>query len=228
MGAIDEISDIVALARLALSDPGKATWSDETLADWVEEGLRDYAAHFQATGTYTEDCEAGVHEYELPSTVLGIIQVEYPLGEDPPEYLSRLSRRDPRFWSADTYYDVEPSHRQGEGPTLFLSADTAATEDFKVTYSGQYYDYAATVESTTVEVPDNHIPIIVMYVQWKAAVERLFNEMRVPGGQHDAVVYSQTAQNARTEYERAIKTALATRAETRTAQWTMDHHDRIY
>lgn len=225
------VTVIADLAQLALSDSGASTWPQDTVEAWVIEAIRDYGSHFHQTKTQTITCVADQHNYDLEDDVREILLVEYPVGEDPPEFLRRLSRKDPTFWTSDSDYDHEPSDAGSAAVgELWISADPVATETIKVTFRAEYYDPTASPADTAVYVPDFHIPILVLFVQWKAAVERLNFELQGPDYSNIAIGHIRGAvEMARDDYDGAIKGAKRATSRSRaTDPWQADDYDRIY
>lgn len=224
-------AEVRALALLALGDPGGATWPTDTVDDWVEEAIRDYSQHFKRTLSQTIDCVDDQHNYDLNYDVRGIISVEYPQGEDPPEYLDRKSRLDPDFWTDDGYYDWEPAYQEVDHtgsapPVLWISAEPVDTEDILVTYHAHFH-YEA---SNEVLVPEEHIPILILFVQWKAMHERMATATQAPDYSQVLITQLRAAvDSARATYEKALRTAVqASSRSLPTPHWEMDGGDRIY
>jgi len=67
-----------------------------------------------------------------------VISVEYPKGEDPPEFLTLSDRLLPEFFESDTLYCVEPSIDAVTAGLLWISADPLATEDINIIYQGDH------------------------------------------------------------------------------------------
>jgi len=225
------IPQLAETAQLTLADPNAATWPLDTIKEWVLEAIRDYSMHFQRTEKTTLAAAAHTHTYTLSEWVDQVLEVEYPTGNDPPTLLSRLSRGDPRFWGSETYYDIEPSRQAGTGPRIYVSAWTAAGQTFTITYSSSYHDTTGvSIDQEKVVIPDNHSPLILQYVTWKALSERLNKEMQDPA--RDTMYLGQlrnSVTQARALYDKSIKTTKATVANSAfTKRWQLDTYDRIY
>jgi hypothetical protein len=223
------IANVRDWAQIALGDPTGAIWSDATVEAWVIEAIRDYSIHFKRLKTKTIDCVDDQHNYELPYDVREIITVEFPVGEDPPAYLDLLTRKDPRFWSGAPFYDFEPAYQETLDtstyyPELWISAAPDDTQDIEVTYHAHFY------HATQCLVPDEHIPLLILFVQYRAVAERLAKEIQAPDYSMVIVTELRGAVEAhRATYERAVKAAAASASRGRWAQsWEMDSRDRIY
>ena len=160
------LAQIATRAANALADAGAATWSAATLQEWVNEAIRDYSQHFPATITQTLLPTTGDHDHALNSRYQGILLVEYPVGEDPPQYLTRLSRSHPDFWLSDDYYDIEPSGTSSDGPTLYISANPTTGEQIKVTMHASHEP--VTGATSLIPVYSQHEHLLVLFVVWKA------------------------------------------------------------
>lgn len=234
MAATNTIADILALVRHTLNDAGAAVWSDATLTAWIIEAIRDYAVNFKRLAFESLSLLTGDHTYHLPYDCMEIILVEYPYNPlvqaDPPTYLDLLSRKDPAFWESDRYYDFEPAYQEqsevagGTPPILWLSAGVTTGENAYVTYHSTFYD------ATDCLVPDHHIPLLIMFVQWKAAAERLFTELQGPDYNNIIIGHIRgVVQQAREAYERAMHNATAQQSRGRwTEPWRADDYDAIY
>lgn len=197
------------------------------------EAIRDYSVHFHRTRDETINTSDGTQEYTLSRDVLDVVLVEYPSGEDPPEYLARLPRTDPRFWASAGFYDIELSHMVGSGneSTIWISTDGQTGEQIAYTYLAAYFDGSATpIADVDVEVPDPHIPILIAFVEWKAASERLFDELQDP----DRTIHlidgmRKTVETKRAHHDELIAAALPDQVRSGwVSRWHMDHKDRIY
>jgi hypothetical protein len=226
-----DIADIADLAQRTLSDSAGTVWIQADVEYWVLEAIRDYSTHFHRTCEETINASDGVHEYSLTRDFIDMVLVEYPSGEDPPIFLQRMPRTDPRFWLSDRYYDLELSREEDTESLIWISAEGETGEQIAYTYLAAYYDGAATpIPDVEVLVPDRHIPILVQYVEWKATSERLFDELMDPDRTIHLIDGMVKAVEAKRQaYDQAIAAALAEAVRSGwTSRWRMDAHDRIY
>jgi len=215
---LDDIQD-------RMDDDG-TRFPDADLTPYLYDAIREYSQHFPRVQTVTLTCLDDRHYYTVPADGIGVLQVEYPKGEDPPQYLDRLSRRSPNFWADDGYYDVE---MEGDGGgLLWLSAGTAGGETIELTYSAHHdTDLAA---GDNLSVPEEHLPIIIANVIWKCYLDLLAEEVQNP----DTTIHlirdmQEVCTEARLAYERALARALgAAGRSAMTKGWVMDGYDPIY
>jgi hypothetical protein len=219
--------DVVDLIELALADSGNATFAEATVQDWLEEAIRAYSVHFPVITTATLNCSADTHAYTLAEGTMGIVKVEYPKGEDPPEYLNPRSRKSAGFWDREGYYDAELDG-QGDG-ALYISEDPDEDDQIEVTYLAMHTT-SFSGDSSYVTVPEEHVPILVAYCVWKGTRELLLTEQQNPDTTIH-LIYDMTrqAQAAWDAYNDLIKQALASAGRSAvTTGWAMDDYDPIY
>lgn len=165
-----------AIIRERLTDD--AVWTDNNLDQWILDAIADYSIRFPRTDLEaTINCVDDQREYDLSSELTNphsILSVEYPDGEDPPEFLTRRGISDSRgFWGGE-YYAVwgSPPH------TLFIGEKPDDGEDVVVRYAGDHL--YPTQDSDTLTVPDDHLEGLVLFVKWKAAEHLLAEEAADP------------------------------------------------
>lgn len=223
------ITNVADQAQYALGDTGAGTWPQATVEAWVKEAIQDYGAHFRRVKKKTINCSDDTHYYALDYETRELLMVQYPYGEDPPQYLDRLTRKDPNFFDHAGYYDYEPSYQEEDGsatypPSLYISENPSTGEQIGVTYHAHYYD------DTYCLVPDEHVPILIRFVVWRALQERLNTEVQAPD--YSLVIITElcgAADSAYEAYDAALKAAKQEGSRGRwTETWRLDKHDRIY
>jgi hypothetical protein len=228
---------LLARAQSAISDKGGAVWETAVVTEWVRDAIRDYSQHFKRTVTVAFELsgQTGQHTFDLPADFISMIQVEYPTGEDPPTYLLRLNRRNPRFWTAAGFYDVEITNDAAttdsvpDNPaTFWISDEVVDGETMTWTYTANHDPTVTTTYHIT--VPAEHEPLLIAYVVWQALLERLAKEAQSPEtsiGLFDQ--YATAAELAEAEYRRALAAAQGEKSASGwTGPWQMDVHDPIY
>jgi hypothetical protein len=226
-----DLDDIADLCELTLGDPTNVIYPRPTLKSWVLEACRDYSSHFQQIATVDLHTAIGIHQYDLPTDCIHIVSVEYPPSLTPPHVLALFDHLLPEFWLSDGYYDWQARFAQATAPKLWISATpTANNVHIAVTYLAGYYADAM-IQTENVLVPDHHMPLLVLFVQWKATVERLHTTLN-----QDPTAYAALAnelataiQVARETYDFAIRAAKSATSQTKFSRpWRMDLTDPIY
>ena len=216
-----EISEVADMAQIALNDTAASVWPQATVETWVLEAIRDYETRLQFIAIIDQYMTGVVWTLDLPQPTVDVLAVEYPWGYFPPNYLTRFSRFDPRFYDSDQYYDWEPRLDRSHEPILYLSAETTPNTMITFTLKYLYYDY--TWGGQTVLVPDQHIPVLINFVVWRAMQERLATavqtiEYKVMNGMTTSIVFNNTdivatlaavAAAARNLYEASLAAAIA-------------------
>jgi hypothetical protein len=231
------ITEVADIAQNALGDAGAATWPQATVEEWVLLAIRDYGAHFSMVTATTIPCVTGIRQYALPTDFLDAIKVQYPYlivegTGTPGPGLQRKSFLEEDFWDVDGFYDWLPVRSAGSEPNnLFISNIPTTGENIYVVYSALYYhrdDADPTI--TYCRVPDQHIPVLIQYVQFLAAQERLNTELADP----DRTIHliddlHRATRAAKQTYDEMITAAKVGTSDARqTPRWQMDQHDQIY
>ncbi|MFC2031559.1 hypothetical protein ACFLWA_12640 [Chloroflexota bacterium] len=227
---VSSITNVADLAQVSLGDSAGTTWSQGDVEDWVTEAIRDYGSHFHRILHQTITMVTGTNNYNLENSFLAPVLVEYPKGEDPPLYLDRLSRKDPRFWAGTKFYDIEEYAKAEDAGQIWISATVTTAEQVYLTYQALYYDPDADIAETNCYVPDQHLPLLVLFVQWKATVERLNDELQAPDRSINLIDdMNDAVKTARDTYDKAIDRAKAAGYQSRwTEPWSQDTYDPIY
>lgn len=232
---IDEVADF---AQNSLADASAATWPQATVEEWVSMAIRDYETHFHRLLSTTVNCDANVRTYNMDRMVLQILNVQYPYDSSTPyatpTYLTRKDRRDPDFWDRAGSYDyrLPRDSLDTEIGKLYISEAPAATEKILYVYHARFFDeaYEGALADEKVTVPDEHVHILIQYVMFLAAQERLNAELADPDRTLSLLQDLTTAaKTAKKTYDDLIAQAAAGRSETLiTPPWRMDTFDKIY
>jgi hypothetical protein len=228
------LAQLADRAQLTLNDSLASTWPQATVESWVIDAIRDYSQTFPMTATLTVTVSGASpgHEFDLFTGIIAVTLVEYPTGEDPPQYLKRRSRTHPNFYDTEGYYDVQMTDDQTTAPVLYLSEEPSDGEVITVTVKIHHDVTLAAGDSIT--VPYHHEGILILYVLWQAFKERLAAELQDPDTTlAGAVTLLQQlvkgATQAEAEYRRALERAKANVAEGGiTGPWKADNYDPIY
>ena len=101
-----------------------STWDSAYIGYWVNMAIRDYSKYFPLLKTQTITTSLNDNTYDLNTDFMGVVSVEYPTGEDPPQYLSRLDHTHPDFWQSDSWYDIIHRGDDTDPSELWLSKTT--------------------------------------------------------------------------------------------------------
>ena len=221
-------SNIIVLGRIAtaLGDPTQLVWSNTTLLTWLNEAVAEFPilrplekAQAIATATYT---------FALPADFREVIWVEYPISQTPPALLKYKSHLDPNFYTSEEHYDVDRNYNASAGYMLWTSAELPAGSTVKVSYLG-LHNYSM-IYGDQVSVPDQYHNILILYVVWKAYIERLSLQLQLPTA-HTSLIqqYTIAVQTAQQAYQDAVKVAVDEVTDSRqTPPMAIDGYDRIY
>jgi hypothetical protein len=232
----EQLADI---AQNTLGDAGAATWPQATVEEWVVQALRDYGTHFsRIRALRIAVATTGTRSYELPEDFREMVNVLYPYDVSDPHQtetpLHRRDRRDPGFWDEDGYYDILSTRSADEDAdlsVLYISEEPTAGEEIYIEYSTFYWDIpTGAPETDYIYVPYEHIPILVQFIVFLAAQERLATELQDPDRTlHLVNDLTEAVASAKKIYDDMIAAAKAGRSEGLvTPPWEMDAFDRIY
>ena len=222
------LAELTTRVQTALADASAETWAAATIQSWIEEAIREYSIHFPRQRETTIACSDDVRQYDLPADFQDVVSAEYPDGEDPPEYLRRLSHHHPSYWQSSGYYDVFEPADPTDLAQIWISEKPSAGQDIALIYLADHDYDLDPADSLT--VPDTHHHLLIQYVVWSAMRERMAAETANP--QADTLILSQLASDA----NRAFRTYIEALNKARNAQapgsysttWRMDVHDPIY
>ncbi len=216
-----------------LSQKAGADWPDDTVLIWLNEAINDMSIHIPPIFNETIATSADVHAYDLPQFARSIVNVEYPAGEDPPEYLDRRSTLHPAFWNRSGFYDFYDRNRQAPAdPQLIISANPTGSQNIEVTFTASYgVDLALIGE---VPVPNQFHHLLMLFVNWRAILNEHAEEIQDPDT--TTLLISQLMSNAdrsMREYYEAIRQAIemmttAGPAILQAGWGNLDKYDRIY
>jgi len=217
-----------SLCRRRLGDSASPThWSDLQINQWINDAIAEHSIHFPRLVNETIACSDDDRTYDLPFNFLGAVSVEYPAGHDPPQYIFRREHTRANFWEVNGYYDIVRRDDSGDVDEIWISEKPTTGEEIEVIYSSEHAFLDDDSDQCT--VLDRHLELIVLFVRWTAYQELAAQESADPDptSQHAAVL-ALNVHRAGKEYQEALKGWLAAEAESATAVWSMDAHDRIY
>ncbi|MEA3438859.1 MAG: hypothetical protein U9R58_01095 [Chloroflexota bacterium] len=221
-------SDLRNLCRRRLGDTAAPyAFSDLQINQWINDAIAEYSIHFPRTLNTTITCSAGDRIYELPSNFRASISVEYPAGEDPPEYLKRRSYLHDGFWDQAGFYDVMMRFDESDSAELWISKNPAASETIAVCYLGDHPSLDDDTDTCT--VLDRHLELIVLFVRWTSYQELASTESADPDPTSLSMgTLELNAYRAKREYRTKLADWKAAESDSASAHWRMDGWDRVY
>jgi hypothetical protein len=198
---------LIDRAQVLLNDEAAATWDTEMVGTFINDAIRDYSQHFPRQADTTINMTTGTSTYNLPADLLAVHSVEYPTGETPRAYLSRLPVSHSAFSCGQNWYDYRRTFSSAAVPTLTLSATVATGESAAVIYAATHavMDDPSSPTGTNT-VPDQHQPLLMKYVLWQATNHLLMAEQQSPSS-NSSLLMAQLSQDAG-RLERAYQTAV--------------------
>jgi hypothetical protein len=211
--------DLRNLCRRRLGDlAAPYHWSDLQVNQWINDAIADYGQSFPRQVTVEIATAADQQQYELPQDFQSAVSVEYPANEQPPEYLRRLAHTHVEFWELGGRYDVV---RRGDGSAvdeLWISDEPLDDEVIRVEYLADHASLDDDGDACT--VPDRHLELLVLFVNWAALQELASSEARDPDPTTLAMsVLDTNAMRAERAYRTAVKEALRAAAESAVVSW---------
>jgi len=216
------------LCRRRLGDLESAPeFSNLQINQWINDAIADYSVFFPRELSGDLTLTTGTHSYSM-STLTGlkrVLKVEYPKGEDPPEYLVKSVEKDsPSSFYGSYCYDLldEPPS------TIILGPDVTTGQKATITYQADH-DYPA-ADSTVLTVPDRHLELLVLFVRMAAAQEISAKQNMDP---QVTTLLSSTLSTHANRCEREYRTKLgqflaADSPGGQMTSWDMDDHGQVY
>jgi hypothetical protein len=201
-------------------------WATSTIESWVYDAVRDYSHHFPLVKEVSGSATSGTYEYSLAYLVLGLIEFEYPTGEDPPEYPEQCNHRESHFFEDGiSYYDLV-SYAGKNAAEIWLS-DPETGESYNIKFLTEH-EWTANGSDYEADIPDSDRHIIVQYVIWQCWREMLTIESENADSDRRAYISEQIADAARSYsiYLSSLKRERT--AESEFIKWEMDRFDNIY
>jgi hypothetical protein len=211
--------------------PDATVWPDATVNAWIQEAIRDFSGYFPLELSGLLAITANVRVYLLTDIyeegnyakdVVGVVQVEYPYGEDPPRFLIR--KQESAGIVGEPVFDVRgnpPSH-------LVLGEKPAGNGLARVVYTCGHV--VPVDDSDVITVPSNRLEAVIEFARWQAVREAEMNETMDPDTKN--LVLSMIGLNSgRAEriYRAKIRDYQGQEAPGGyVAGWRMDGKDRIY
>ncbi len=171
-----------------------------------------------------------VYNYDAPEDFREVVSIEYPISQQPPEYLVRKNHLDPDFYNESGYYDIDHDYTSGSGWQIFISGGIAASAHIKMNYLANHATGLADDYAALITVPDEYENILIAYCVAKAFRERLAKTLQDPTA-HTSVILQMTEMTRRADDNYNV---MATAAQERlansriTPDVAVDKFDRVY
>ncbi len=224
------LDEFVDICEQDLNDSGNATWAAADLKQWSIDSIADYGLHFPLKLTDDITTSLNVRIYDIDEGFLTAVSVEYPQGEDPPQYLQPRSHVHSNFWTTEGYYDIILRDDDQVKNEILISTKPAASETIRVNYLSHHILPSA--GATKLTVPDEHQHILRNYVLWRAAIQLKVAEEASPTS-NSSLIMSQLAVNVdrmRRAYVDSLAKALYAVSRSRPVSWKGQSNEssRIY
>ena len=218
-----ELIELREACQRTLGDADGDTFTDSLVDGWITEAIQEYSQHFNKVATIDVDSIAeGTYAYAITERIEKVVRVEYPLDEDPPQYLTWRPYNSDEFWLNGDSYDFIQT--QGEPAGILYISDPTRDDEATITAYRSYDETAGTFE-----VEPSHEPIIISRVRWSALSYLANIEMLSPTSQSSLLMaqLEQNSRSARAAYFKLLFNAvLADIGRSERLNWEMDKWDR--
>jgi hypothetical protein len=217
--------DLRNLCRRRLGDlAAPYHWSDLQINQWINDAIADYSLYFPRLVQAVLEPTAGVRAVPLPANFRSAVLVEFPSGQEPPQYLRRRSCQESDFWELPLYYDILRRDDGSAADELWLSELPQAGQELGLEYLATHASLDD--DGDTATLPDRHLELLVLFVNWAGLQELASSEARNPD---PSTLAMSTLDSAASHAERAYRkqVELTQRHESLSAIITWDS-ERIY
>lgn len=213
-----------------LGDSSNTTFAAADVEQWCRDAIADISQHFPRVLVKDITTTLDDRQYDLSAGTLDILQVEYPQGEDPPEFLLPRSIYHPQFWNEDGYYDMLRHSDDTDVNEILITTKPPADETIRITHTAEHDNTILTSASLTVLARHQHI--MRNYVMWRAALQLKALEEADPTS-NSSLLMSQLAINvdrARRSYVDALAKAVYSESKGGPVSWqnATEETTRIY
>ena len=227
------LQNLIDAIEADLADSANATWLAADIEQWIRDAIADYSHHFPRILNQAITTAADDRKYDLDANFLEVLTVEYPTGQDPPEYLARRPHDHPNFWIQDGYFDIIERGDDTDVDEIWVSQKPAASETITVLYLARHtMNTTDLTTSDNVTVPEHHHHLLRKYARWQAAEQLKAAEEAAPTS-NSSLLMSQLAINvdrARRAYVDALAKAVFSRSKSAAVSWSgsTPENTRIY
>lgn len=222
-------TDLRKLIRRRLGDlETPYTFSDEQINQWINDAIADYSMHFPLTKTQTISCTANIRNYDLATDFIFALKVEFPVGEDPPQYLYFREKTHPEFWQVNGYYFEEKEIGDNDLDIIYISQKPTAAQSIKVTYHSRHA-FLDNDDTDEVTVPEEHLELMILFVRWASYQELAATESASPDPTTTMSSSLELNANwAEIAYHKMLSTDKESASTSAIIQWEMDRYKQIY
>jgi hypothetical protein len=220
--------DLRNLCRRRFGDTASPyKFSDLQVNQWINDAIAEHSIYFPRKLNDTISCSDDDKTYDLPFDFIFPLSIEYPTGEDPPEYLIR--RPYAYFGSDDVegFYDIVLRDDGIDVNELWISEKPSTGESIEVQYSAEHASLDDDSDVTT--VLDRLLELIVLFVRTCSYQELATIESANPDPTSLSMgTLELNAFRADRAYRIKLDRWLKSESESGMMTWKMDIHDRIY
>lgn len=218
--------DLRNLCRRRIGDlTAPADFTDMQINQWVNDAIADYSNYFSRRETTDITTVLDQQKYDLPARFIKALSVEYPQGEDPPEYLDRKEYRSVGFWESTGYYDIVQRGDETNASEIWISEKPPAGEKIRVEYTLDHSSLDSDDDICT--MPERHVDLVALFVVWCAWQELALGEGTDPRSVNSLLIGQLQVNMYRAEriYRQSLKHMLQSSSESGVVTWKMDKWD---
>ncbi len=184
-------------------------WPNATLDRFIQDAIRAYSAEFPRQWRHTLSLTTGTQAYNLPGAhgFLGMVSVEYPVGEDPRRYLFLVDERDGFFRAGGTAYalrlgvaDTITATADSTAGTILLAETVTTGESAALVYRGLHTVPAVAADTAIITVPDAHLEALIAFVDFRSHWQLEVGEASAPN--EASIILSVLGLNGRKAWTR--------------------------
>ncbi len=214
-----------------LGDSSNTTFAAADVEQWCRDAIADISQHFPRVLVKDITTTLDDRQYDLSAGTLDILQVEYPQGEDPPEFLVATDLPiTPNSGMKTATTTCSGTDDDTDVNEILITTKPPADETIRVTHTAEHDNTILTSASLTVLARHQHI--MRNYVMWRAALQLKALEEADPTS-NSSLLMSQLAINvdrARRSYVDALAKAVYSESKGGPVSWqnATNETTRIY
>ena len=183
-------------------------WPDETLDTFVADAIRAYSNEWPRRLGHELVLTTGTQAYDLPGGhgFVRVSAVEYPAGDNPPNYLEQVDLHSRAFVAAGACYALHPVNDDVAavsddvaGQLVFAQPMTTG-ENAVIQYQAEHR--IPTEDSDIISVPSVHLESLIAFVEFRAHWELETDEAYTQSSSAGSLLLSQLGENGRRAWNR--------------------------